>query len=486
MALRGAADRARSLGSFVQATRFLERALEVTTDPLEEFALRQAAGDAGVAAGLVDEPLAHTARALELARELGDDRGRIMGATLERAFALGVTGQMAEDVELLEAAQAEFREFEGTRDWVQLSAELARAYLLLTRSEDAVRMVDATLPTAERLDLTRETLELIITRGAGLASIGRLREGTIALIGAVSAASSAGIPSAELRSRVNLSYAAAADDPQLAYRTAREGLELAKKLGMRGFAYYLLGNAAEAAIRMGDWDWALAELEQAVAESEHDTAAQMRRAELLGLRGHDVSAELAHLADVAAASTEFQSQSAVGDSRAVVALARGDLRAALNLARAAYRIHVAPDGTAMGTAIRAAAGLRDSDAVADALRALEPFPGRVTTALRHEGEAVMAGIAGRRKESLAGLLDAIQQWKDLGLAFDAALVQLTLVTLLGVADADGRAAAEEARTMFERLGSQPLLDRLAAVMAAEPAAQAAADRELSARPPSRA
>src|SRR6185436_10112544 len=36
VALRGAADRARALGSFLQATRFLEMALEVTTDPKEQ------------------------------------------------------------------------------------------------------------------------------------------------------------------------------------------------------------------------------------------------------------------------------------------------------------------------------------------------------------------------------------------------------------------------------------------------------------------
>ena len=485
VALRGAAERARSLGSFVQAMRFLERALEVTTDPLEEYALRTAAGDAALFAGLVDEPLTHTARALELARQLGDDRERIMSATLEHAFALGVTGQMAEDVSLLEAAQAEFREFEGTRGWVQLSAELARAYLLLTRSEDAVRMVDATLPIAERLDLTREILELIITRGAGLAAMGRPREGTIALIGAVSAAAAAGIPTAELRGRVNLSYASASDDPELSYRVAREGLELARKLGMRGYAYYLIGNAAEAAIRMGDWDWALAELDQAVAESEHDTAAQMRRAEILGLRGQDVSADLQHLADVAAGWTELQAQSSVGESRALVALARGELRSALDLAQAAYRINVAPDGTAVGTAVRAAAALGDADALADALRVLEPFPGRVTKAVRHEARAALAGIAGRRTESLTEFLDAIQRWKELGLYVDAALAQLTLVTVLGLAEAEGRAAAEEARAVFEGVGSPPLLDRLAAVTMAAPIAEAPADRAQAARPQSR-
>jgi hypothetical protein len=393
---------------------------------------------------------------------------------------------MAEDVELLEAAQEEFREFEGTQDWVKLSAELARAYLLLTRGDDAIRIVDATLPTAERLELTRETLGLLITRGAALAGMGRPREGTIVLMGAVEAASAAGIPTAELRGRVNLSYAAAADDPQLAYRTARDGLELAKKLGMRGFAYYLLGNAAETAIRMGDWDWALAELDQAVSESEHDAAAQMRRAELLGLRGHDVAADLERLADLAAAGTEFQSQSSVGESRAVVALARGDLRAALDLAQAAYRINMAPDGTGVETAIRAAAGLRDADAIDDALRVMEPFPGRVTSAVRVEATAALAGIAGRRKESLAGFLDAINRWKELGLTVEVGLAQLTLVTVLGATDADARTAAEEARVIFEGVGSPPLLDRLAAVKASEPMAEAAGDRELSARPPSRA
>ena len=86
----------------------------------------------------------------------------------------------------------------------------------------------------------------------------------ITLIGAVSAASAAGIPTAELRGRVNLSYAAAADDPQLAYRTARDGLALARKLGMAGYAFYLIGNAAEMAIRMGDWSWVVPELDEAL------------------------------------------------------------------------------------------------------------------------------------------------------------------------------------------------------------------------------
>ena len=467
VALRGAAERARSLGSFVQAMRFLERALEVTTDPTEEFALRAAAGDVAMLAGLVDEPIAHTRRAMEMARELGLEPEQIMLATVRHALSLGINGRMAEDAELLEAAKAEFPGLAGTRASVQLNAELARAYLLLTRGNDALQIVDETLPVAERLELVRETLELLVTRGATLAGAGRPREGMATLTGAIAAASAAGIPQVELRGRVNLSYAAAGEDPALAYRVAREGLELSVKLGMRGYGYYLIGNATELAMRLGDWDWALAQLEEAAGTNEHDLAAIMRRAELLGLRGHDTDADLERLTDTVKDWTEHQAKSAVDEARAIVALARGDLPNALELARRAYSINIGPDATSAETAIRAAAGLRDADAVGHALGVCD-HPGRVTAAVRREGEAVLAGLAGKRGDSLAAFVDAVRQWRELGLVFEAALAQLTLVTVLGATDAPTHAAAEEARATFERLGARPLLDRLAAT-AGEPA-----------------
>ena len=459
VALRAAAERARSLGSFVQALRFLERALDVTTDPAERYALHAAAGDTAMLAGLVEEPISHTRRALEMARELRVEPEGILFATVQHALALGINGHMVEDAELLEAAKAEFPDLAGTRGSVRLNAELARAYLLLTRGDDTLRIVDETLPVAERLELVRETLELIVTRGAALAGAGRPREAMIVLTGAVAAASAAGIPTVELRGRVNLSYAAAGDDPELAYRTAREGLELAIKLGMRGYGYYLLGNATELAQRMGDWDWALTQLEEAAGSNEHDLAAAMRRAELLGLRGHDTEADFERLAATVADWTEQQAKSSVDEARAIVALAKGDPRKALDHARRAYAINIAPDATSAETAIRAAAALRDADAVTDALRAFD-HPGRVTAAIRREGEAVLAGLAGRRNDSLAAFVDAIRQWRELGLAFEAALAQLTLLTVLGVTDEATRAAADEARAAFERVGAQPLLDRL--------------------------
>ena len=131
VALRGAAERARSLGSFVQALRFLERALEVTTDPAEEYALRAAAGDAGLNAGLSDEPMEHTARALELARQLGD-RERIMLATVDpRARDQHNGADRRTRLRCWSPPGSSTGISRGTRRLrAALSAELARAYLL--------------------------------------------------------------------------------------------------------------------------------------------------------------------------------------------------------------------------------------------------------------------------------------------------------------------------------------------------------------------
>jgi hypothetical protein len=122
--------------------------------------------------------------------------------------------------------------------------------------------------------------------------------------------------------------------------------------------------------------------------------------------------------------------------------------------------------------MRAAAALGDAAAVEHALKVVEGFPGGVTAATRAEGHAVLAALAGRPQEALQGFLDAARRWAEVGLEFEAAMSRLTFVRLLGVADPQARAAADEARATFERLGARPLLDRLAAAVEA-PAATVA-------------
>jgi class 3 adenylate cyclase/tetratricopeptide (TPR) repeat protein len=480
VALRGAADRARSLGSFVQAVRFLEQALEVTTDPDEQGQLHAAAADAAQNAGKLDDQMRHATRAHELARA-GEDRVRTMAAIVGYAQALTNASTVAEATELLASARDEYSDLNETAEYVRLSSELARARLLHGNPEEALRLVDETLPAAERLELTWETLQLIATRGPALASIGRLREAIVTLIGAVSAASSYGLPDVEMRARTNLSYAAAAEDPLLAYRVAREGVELARHLGMRGYGFYLLGNAADLAMRIGEWDWAVGELEEAIASEDQDLVARVRLAEIRGMQGTDVEEELQTRAAEAADLTEFQAPATVGEVRAIVALARGEFQRALELAQAAYRIVIAPDGTALQTAARAAAWVGDADAVGEALRLMEEQPGRVPAAGAREAKAALAALEGRRGEALAGFTDALRRWRDIGVEFEWGLCALSLVTMLGASDPEARSAADDAAALFERLGSKALQERLAGAMnAPRPASVAPADASRAA------
>jgi class 3 adenylate cyclase/tetratricopeptide (TPR) repeat protein len=478
VALRAAAERARSLGSFVQAMRFYELALEVTSDPHEEMQLHAAAGEAGLYAGLITEPMSHTEHALELARA-GGDRAEIMSAIVGHSLVISVAGRIAECAAMLRPAYEEYRDLSESPAYVRLSAELARTTMLLGNSgAEVVRICDETLPIAERLELVRETLELLVTRGPALASAGRMREGIVTLIGAVEAASSYEMPEVEMRARVNLSFAAAAEDPQLAYRVVRDGQHLVRRLGMPGWGYYMIGNAVELGVALGEWDWATPELEEMIATTENTLVGRLRLAEIRALKGEDQEAEFQAIADAASGMTEVQVPATILGVRALVALSRGEPERALEFAQTAYRMFVAPDSTDTHTAIRAAAWLGDSAGITDALRVVEQVPGRVSSALHREGGASLDALAGRRGEALAGFADALRRWRDLGLVYEAALCTVSMVKLLGASDPEPRAAADDARSLLERLGARPLLGQLEAALA-QPAPGAPATRSRS-------
>ncbi len=453
VALRAAADRARSLGSAVQALHFLEQALEVTTSPDDQRELHAAAADAAATGGRL-EAVAHARAALDLARA-GGDRRTIMAASTLFARTTWLEGRAGDGLALLEPALDEYRDLAETSEYVELAGELARACMLVGRVADALRVVDETLPVAERLELRREVVELLITRGAVLASQQRVQEAMAVLQGSVAMAQHLGFNAAEARGRVNLSYAAAADDPQLGYRVAREGWELVRRLGARGW-FYMLSNAVEFALRIGDWAWALTELEEAVS-LETDLAAKVRLAEIKGLQGADVEADIQAVAERVADATEVQWPATIAEVRAIIALGTGDAASALAFAQQSYEVLTAPDATSIQTAIRAAAWLGDGGALGRALAAQATQPGLVAKAAAAEGTAAMAAIEGHAQEAVSGFVDALRRWRDLGLHFDAALCAVTFVKSVGSGTREARVAAEEARAFFERVGAVPLV-----------------------------
>ena len=81
-------------------------------------------------------------------------------------------------------------------------------------------------------------------------------------------------------------------------------------------------------------------------------------------------------------------------------------------------------------------------------RIFEGQRGRVAEAGRREAESVMAILEGRREDGIAGFIDAIRRWRDLGFEFDAAMCALSLVSMVGPMDPEVRAAGEQAAIMF--------------------------------------
>jgi hypothetical protein len=294
----------------------------------------------------------------------------------------------------------------------------------------------------------------------------------VTLVGAIASAESYGLVDVGLRARINLSYAAAAEDPQMAFEVVRDGVALVRHLGMAGYGGYMLGNAAAFAAQNGEFEWAIATLEETLADFDQDYAARFRLAQLRGLQGADVDADFAAVAERVAGSTEIQIQATVDEGMAMVELARGNFQRALELAKRSYERNVAPDSESLPITARAAAWLGEEAALRAVIDLLVSQPGRLPAAARREAEASMAALQGRRSEAATGFADAIRRWRELGLHVDVAWCALSWVTLLGSADPAARAAAEEARALFERIGARPLLSLLERAMTAAAAVPA--------------
>ena len=472
VALRGAAERAMSLGSYPQALTYLEQALEVTSDPAERAQLHQAAGGAGNRVAR-DEgaTIGHFKAALEIVSQ-ADDRKRTLQATTDLAQATSYFGRTEEGAAMARAALDEFSDLAGTAEWVRLSAELARLEMLLGRGRDALTRTEQVLPIAEGLELTRDTLELLVTRGALLANNRRLTEAMVVLLGAVNRARSLQLPSLELRARVNLSYVTAAEDPLLAYSVAREGLVLARHLGIRGSGFYLLNNASDSAMHVGEWEWALEHIDEAlVVDPDGDFGALVRKAQISVFRGEEYETLIAKAEALLPDSTELQAFSMIDDVRTDAALATNRLEESRRFAIASYTRVDSPDSAARARAGRLSVWLDDPESVRRILAEFSEAPGQVARVNEIELAAGLAALEDRTREATTGYRDAAARWRALGVRFDLALCDLTMVRALGTGVPEAREAAAEAREIFSALGAVALLALLDAAEATAPRAK---------------
>ena len=74
--------------------------------------------------------------------------------------------------------------------------------------------------------------------------------------------------------------------------------------------------------------------------------------------------------------------------------------------------------------------------------------------------ATSAGMTRNKRPHCGPSRDAIRQWRDIECWWDLALCELDFVRFVGGENPDAKAAADEARSIFTRLGAPAFLRRL--------------------------
>ena len=455
IALRAAAERASALGSFDQALAFLRQALTVTSDPAEEAEILERAGESASAGAHHDEAETLLRRAIELRRERGD---RAACARAKQALAI------------LEPAAEEFGDLGTDAALVALLGQLARAYMMNMDLDRSIQVADRVLAVAERADLVALVADTLVTKGTSLGSLGRGYEGLGVIETGMHLAERHGLAVTVSRARLNRGFLLSSGDPREALANDRLGLAEARRLGQRTWSDVFLTNAAVNARWIGDWDWALLELDELLAgdlDRETRISGLTSVIQIRALRGDPVSELLAEAERLAGDATDRQILHGVLGSRAAWIMCRGDLPAAAEAYRRAAGKNVGATPDYIDLAARAALRAGDVAAAAADLAALEETGARgpAIDARRAAIQAGLTALDGRGADALALYRDANRRFRDFGLALDEGLTAIEMATLLDPTEPDVRAAIDAGRALLVRLSARPLIEQLDAAAA---------------------
>ena len=460
--LRQAARRALSIHAPERALEDLERALAMPGDDAERGALLEESADAARRAGRL-------ATAEMRLRELVDRSAAGAAADRDRyraelASVLLMAHHNAAALAELEAAIDAGVE-ETSPAAAELIGQLARAHLLVGRDGEAVRWGRRALEIARGNGIGAIAVDALVTVGTGRFRDGDEAGGIADLRAAVDEARAAGLQSAELRARNNLAWLEVVDDPRHTLEIAREGGELASRIGMLDWAVQMAELGCLAAIDTGDWDWALA----TQARFEERPISTAYRIDLAGsiatiqlLRGAaDPLAAIDALGPLDPA-TDPQDAAALDHARAWQALLAGDLEAAAGLAETVGRVALGAErfrALTLRARARAWSGAADELRVAiadlDALR----VNGRAAAATRATLGAALVALDGPKGAAGPDYAVAAEMWRSLELRLHLALCLLEWRRFAG------GDTLEELRAVIDGIGAHGLAPMIEAVAA---------------------
>ena len=462
IALKGAGDRASALGANDQAGRFFEQAIVIANDAAELALLHERAGGANSRAAKLDEADAHLRQSVEMHIGRGDRQ-----AAARATASLGETMLDARRNTAARAmlrARCRIRRFGAGESLIKIKAYLARALTQLELNLEAVNVADEVLDAAEHGDMT-----VFIGSGANhqRRSLGQPRPAARRDRAHPGCRSS---PATGTRRAAGgaLTIASAhlgESDPMGASASAFEALEVARRMGRRDRALLAINNFGYNAFLTGDWDRALTELDSALTEdldAPNRIWLSSNSAIIHVCRGDDVSEQLREIDRLVKEANESELATAASDAHGNAAFAAGDFAASASHWRSVAAATPAILPAFSYQAARSWLWLGNEAEFRKDLAAFEAagFHGQVIDARHATLLAGVAALEGRMSDATALYREALDRWRDLGLAWDEALTGLDVVTVLDTNDKWVRSVAESTRVILERLGATPLLARL--------------------------
>lgn len=476
IALSAAADRAAELHSHDQAIAFLESAIAITDESDERDALEERLGRSARTAGHYDVARRRLTDLLDRQVARGDPV-----AAARVAAELGRTLNLLDDppaaISVMDSVLARVAAGDvGREAVVDLRLELGRSFLIAEEVTRALDVVEPAVVDAERLGRIDLVLQGLITKGALLdTEHDRSIEAIVLLRGARSLAQLHGLVFPEIRALWNIGATMLRDDPIAALEAGSTVFDLATRVGQRDWSLASIGWTSD--MNSPDWDAALARLDEFRNQDLPDDVrldiARTRTA-ILALKGRFDEASVE-----AALAKSLLPGAKRPDARmyTLVQLGLPDLfgqrfEAAYDRFRRALEIDSWVRVLLSQWAVRSAAMLQDATRLRPIVDQLDAnvLTGRWLTAVRLEAHAGLAGIEGRRDESISGFRDATRRFRELRCDIDVGWALVEMVALLGPESPEARAAADEAREMWTRRGSPPMLAILDAALSGESAA----------------
>jgi tetratricopeptide (TPR) repeat protein len=376
----------------------------------------------------------------------------------------------------MEAAFGVLAAQEPDEDLATLAAQLGRMYSLKGEFELAAERIEVALHIAESLWLPEVLSQALNTKGIIAAFRGHSEEGLALLTHALKVALENDLPTAALRAYVNLSDSLGRRDRyDDALEQARLGLALARKVGNRVYEWRLIGEATSALSLTGRWTETLgqvAELPQQELAAAFGLLPSLP--ELYVNHGSLTEArDLLALLVRYETSLDFQERAEYAATKAIVLHAEGSHANAVAAGEEAFqaREELGAGNQAVKAgfvwAVEAALALGNLTKAGELLAVIEQLPpGQRPPFLQAQAarlRACLAAAHGDREGVQAGFKAAAGMLRELGIPFWLAVTLLEHAEWL-VKEGDAQQAGPlliEARAIFERLGAQPWLERLA-------------------------